>query len=544
MDTFCIERGTLLDAPSVVTLENPEKHSIHCLVDVNSCVSTPFEVLLDPLVSGDLFIRGWRLDDASKTKAIALAQSVGSCSTCTAGNSAENSHVQGFRAAMNVVITNLNENDPSVPPTIQILDIQDTTAYSRTESACQSFFGMQDIVDKVNDAAAPDTTGTALGEEGATDVDSDVMLNVGDTICAEGFVMDTFCIDRGTLLDNPSVVTLENPELHSLHCLIDVNSCVTSPFEVLVDPPSAGEKYKRGLRLDPDSQQKAISLAKSVGSCTDCTATDGHVLGFRAAMKATIVDLNKDDASIPPIIQIEDIQDTTAYTGDESPCQAFFGMENLNDKLSAASANRFEFGVNPPVNNLQRIYLTHGILMMVSWGFLLPSGTLIAKFYKHRPDGLWFKMHRAIQSLGLLCAIIGWSLALHNFNVFKDFGFVSFRHGICGMVVMVLGLLQPLNALIRPHGPEGDEPKSTKRKAWEIWHKSSGWIAVALAIPTIALGTLSLPKLDDQTRFQIGYGVGCGGALLLLVAYMFYDKKNYTAEEKEVVSKEQAEVEA
>jgi hypothetical protein len=33
----------------------------------------------------------------------------------------------------------------------------------------------------------------------------------------EGYIMDEFCISLGTLLDNPSVRTLENPGVHSLH---------------------------------------------------------------------------------------------------------------------------------------------------------------------------------------------------------------------------------------------------------------------------------------------------------------------------------------
>ena len=36
-------------------------------------------------------------------------------------------------------------------------------------------------------------------------------LAVGDEVCVEGFVMDFFCISRGTLFDNPSVVSLANP---------------------------------------------------------------------------------------------------------------------------------------------------------------------------------------------------------------------------------------------------------------------------------------------------------------------------------------------
>ncbi|OEU12494.1 hypothetical protein FRACYDRAFT_191288, partial [Fragilariopsis cylindrus CCMP1102] len=89
-------------------------------------------------------------------------------------------------------------------------------------------------------------------------------LQVGDNICVEGYVMDLFCINRGTLLDNPSVRTLENPELHSVHCLIDVNQCVTSSFEILMDPSSGSidQLYNRGWRLDEESKQKSIELAQ------------------------------------------------------------------------------------------------------------------------------------------------------------------------------------------------------------------------------------------------------------------------------------------
>jgi hypothetical protein len=39
--------------------------------------------------------------------------------------------------------------------------------------------------------------------------ESNTTLEIGATVCVEGFVMDYFCIERGTLMDNPSVVTLE-----------------------------------------------------------------------------------------------------------------------------------------------------------------------------------------------------------------------------------------------------------------------------------------------------------------------------------------------
>ena len=59
--------------------------------------------------------------------------------------------------------------------------------------------------------------------------------NAAREVCVEGFVMDKFCIDLGTLLDNPRVKTLENPEKH---CLVDVSVCYKSGFNILLPNPS------------------------------------------------------------------------------------------------------------------------------------------------------------------------------------------------------------------------------------------------------------------------------------------------------------------
>ena len=42
-------------------------------------------------------------------------------------------------------------------------------------------------------------------------------LTLFEHTSVEGYIMDQYCINLGYLLDNPSVVTLENPGAHSLH---------------------------------------------------------------------------------------------------------------------------------------------------------------------------------------------------------------------------------------------------------------------------------------------------------------------------------------
>lgn len=122
MDLYCIGRGTLLDNPSVKTLVNPEKHSVHCLVDVGVCTGSGYEVLIDPAGgSDDVYSRGIRLDDAGNQQVIALARATGSCSTCSEGGSLES----GFRATVNGTITSLGNE--STPVSIQTVWVDDAS---------------------------------------------------------------------------------------------------------------------------------------------------------------------------------------------------------------------------------------------------------------------------------------------------------------------------------------------------------------------------------------------------------------------------------
>ena len=77
-------------------------------------------------------------------------------------------------------------------------------------------------------------------------------LEVGDTICVQGYIMDYWCIDNVVMLDNPKLKTLESPGEHTAHCLLDVGVCLDSPFEVLTDPVASGGLYTRGYRLTDD----------------------------------------------------------------------------------------------------------------------------------------------------------------------------------------------------------------------------------------------------------------------------------------------------
>jgi hypothetical protein len=126
------------------------------------------------------------------------------------------------------------------------------------------------------------------------------MAAVGDSVCIEGFPMDYFCIFRGFLFDNPSVETLKGPGQHSVHCLIDVDECITSPFEILAAPGSNGTLHTRAYRLDANTKDKVVAVAKKAGVCGDCDGSGTIRSGLRVVVQGKVVKLAAGD--IPPIL--------------------------------------------------------------------------------------------------------------------------------------------------------------------------------------------------------------------------------------------------
>jgi hypothetical protein len=127
-----------------------------------------------------------------------------------------------------------------------------------------------------------------------------VLANVGDTVCVEGYPMDYYCIKEGFLVDNPTVVSLEGPNVHSVHCMIDVPDCIASPFEILTKPTDGGKVHTRAYRLDDMTKTALVDLAKTVGICRDCAAGGTIKTGLMVAVQGEVVALAVGD--IPPII--------------------------------------------------------------------------------------------------------------------------------------------------------------------------------------------------------------------------------------------------
>lgn len=125
---------------------------------------------------------------------------------------------------------------------------------------------------------------------------ADEAAKVGDEVCAEGYIMDTYCITETVLFDNPTVETLstEGPVVHSVKCLVDPPQCPDSGFEVLPDLAQGADTFCRNFRIDQTETPQVVSFIETTakaGACNNCNNTSGTVeSGMRATFKGTVTD--------------------------------------------------------------------------------------------------------------------------------------------------------------------------------------------------------------------------------------------------------------
>ena len=171
----------------------------------------------------------------------------------------------------------------------------------------------------------------------------------------------------------------------------------------------------------------------------------------------------------------------------------------------------------------------HIACMMLSWGFLLPIGALMAISFRHffTSPKRWFQLHIAIQLIGVLLNIVGFcipflNMALHFTSV----------HGILGTVVFAMGLAQVLQGFIRPSKQANEKP-TMLRRVWEMCHKGFGrivillaWINIFLGIQMIRNSYSGVPGSERViTSGKALLGIQIGLAVMLTALSLFYQSK-------------------
>ena len=188
----------------------------------------------------------------------------------------------------------------------------------------------------------------------------------------------------------------------------------------------------------------------------------------------------------------------------------------VGDSKESDKTPKHSQSCNTPFSGTLNLIMLHGVFMIIGWGILLQGGAFIARYFRYK-DPLWFHLHRIFQVSGLLFAIAGLICAVESVR----FDHFKFAHAGLGLFIMIIGLLQPLNAIIRPHKDPADI--TLKRKIWEFSHINLGRFALIAAVINISLG------LFQAQAFNAHHAVWYVYVGLFVLAYIVMEiKKRYT----------------
>lgn len=180
--------------------------------------------------------------------------------------------------------------------------------------------------------------------------------------------------------------------------------------------------------------------------------------------------------------------------------------------------------VDVPKRRGEMVLFLHFLLMIAAWGTLIPWGIAVANKAKGDADGRWFRMHVAFNTAGWTLQLAGLAAAV----VYAEMYTAHFRtlHSYFGIIGVALGTLQPLNGVLRPGKPVGDQPKTVARSRWEIGHKVGGMAALLAALFALMLGViLTRDRQYDDVTLGVAYAAIALGAGPVFV-YLFLQESS------------------
>jgi len=318
--------------------------------------------------------------------------------------------------------------------------------------------------------ATPERT-TGITNPGITDSTG---TGTGTETVYSGYLVDNYCyglVSMGRLaLDGTNVITA--PWEHTIHCLRDPVQCTQNGYYLAINTANgtATPNYQIKFQLDSTGNANALALLRQtpVGSPEDHTpgnyrvTATGRVSTGRSSVLAgaTLV----------------------RCTGSIAEC------DGVCSGPGCGSTGSTSLTILP-----RTLLWAHVILMVLSWGMLLPLGVIWARGLRLSTkqvggQPIWFQGHRIIQSLGWVLQLAGFAciVALKNGAHFTE------PHEILGLTVTIIGSLQPINAQLRHlkfiGHPSPDGSKAAGRRAWEWLHKGLGYAAVTMGIANIFVG--------------------------------------------------------
>lgn len=131
--------------------------------------------------------------------------------------------------------------------------------------------------------------------------------------------------------------------------------------------------------------------------------------------------------------------------------------------------------------------------------------------------------------LVLIMTIIGFAVVVNAVEKsriepdhFKSTEGVMNKHKTIGLVVFILVIVQAIGGIMRPHLPTECEEKSLIRMLWEIVHRFSGFLLLAMAWYQCHSGLVLYAQIfvEDETHTNIFWGIVGAIGGIALVGYL------------------------
>lgn len=177
---------------------------------------------------------------------------------------------------------------------------------------------------------------------------------------------------------------------------------------------------------------------------------------------------------------------------------------------------------NPP--NLTRVWIIHGILMVVAFVFLLPIGTLLA--HATRDLGpFWTLAHMVFQVTGLIFFLASFIYILVANELPSNWLSLpgeQYKHGKVGIAICAFILLQPILGGLFSFCPRPvrGEPVPFLRRAHELGHHLLGTLILVLAVFNLYYGMFVMFVVNQLVVGNWRVWVGVCSAFLMLWCFL------------------------
>ncbi|CAK8564453.1 unnamed protein product [Lathyrus sativus] len=170
------------------------------------------------------------------------------------------------------------------------------------------------------------------------------------------------------------------------------------------------------------------------------------------------------------------------------------------------------------IGSRQRRRNTHGVLNAISWGILMPTGAVIARYLKvfKSADPAWFYLHITCQVSAYIIGLSGFGTGLKLGH--ESEGITYDTHRAIAIVLVTFATLQVFALFLRPN-------KDHKfRLYWNIYHHVIGYATISLSIVNVfkgfeALGDSVGDRYKNWKHAYIGIIGALGGIAVFLEAY-------------------------